>query len=675
MNSLLIWLMIVPTFVMAQDLQPDVELISDQVSTLQDDDEISEDQFENLTHLLSHPINLNKASAEDLRFPGILTEDQINNILEHRTRFGPFISILELQSLPSLDAEQLRKLLPYIRIRDPSTELNQSLLSRIKNESDTYVLLRYESGFENRKGFSSSTKSEQRFQGGTGKSYFRFRSSKPGDFSFGITSENDAGESLRWSPAQKTYGTDYLSVHAQTLNKGVIQNLIVGDYQAQFGQGLIWGGISGSGKNAETITSMRRCNLGFVPYTSAYESGNLRGLATTIKLKPWLKLSASYSSIFRDATVMPDGDVSSLQYSGLHRNEGELQKRKSLREQVAGAAVQFQRGKFEGAITWQQIDFNRRITPESRIYSRFAFNGRSNTNVGAHAHYTYNNISLFSEVAKTVAGGFAFLAGGQIAITPKLDMCVIQRNYAQDFQPFYSNAVSENTKAQNERGTYWGWKYRFNRRWSYSGYFDLFRFEGLKFRTYSPSQGYEWLMRLNWQPSRSILIYVQARQENKARNIESGELTYRVANATKNNFWFTSEYGIGQKFRFRSRVLMSRYNTSTATSFGFAMAQDAGMQFNRWKVSARYALFDTDDWDTRQYMYEQDVWLSYSLPAYEGKGVRKIVVLEYKLSRTLTFWVRYAQSRYTDRKEIGSGMDQILGDTRNDIKLQVRIRL
>jgi hypothetical protein len=674
MKRIAIWFMLIPWMTWAQDVQPDPEVIADQIALLQDEDDVSEDHFENLTHLLSNPININKASAEDLRFPGILSDEQANAIITHREKYGPFVSILELQSIPTLDAEQLRKLLPFIQVRDPSTEINRSLLSRIRDESDTYILLRYETGLENKKGFSSSTRSDQRFNGGSGKSYFRFRSSKPGDFSFGITAENDPGESFRWDPSRKMYGADYVSFHAQTLNKGAIQNFIIGDYQAQFGQGLVWGGISGSGKNAETITSVRRCNLGYVPYTSAYESGNLRGLAATFKLKPWLKVSVAYSNLHRDATVTAAGEVSSLQLSGLHRNEDELQKRKSLREGVIGAAAQFQRNAFDGGITLQHIGFNRRITPEPRLYSTYAFRGYQNTNLGVYANYTYRNISVFSEAANTLGYGFAVLAGALIAVTPKMDVCIIHRTYAQDYQPFYSNAVSENTKAQNERGTYWGWKYRFNRRWTYSGYVDLFSFDGLKFRTYAPSRGYEWLMRLNWQPTRSILLYLQARQENKARNVESDRPTYRVANSTKNNFWFTAEYGIGQKFRFRTRVLTSQYNSEISTTYGFALAQDLGMQFNRWKISARYALFDTDDWDNRQYLYEQDVWLAYSLPAYDGVGIRKILVLEYKVNRTFTFWLRCAQTRYTDRKEIGSGMDQIFGDTRNDIKLQARIR-
>ncbi len=94
------------------------------------------------------------------------------------------------------------------------------------------------------------------------------RASKPGDFSFGFTLEKDEGEKLQWNPSQKMYGFDYISFHGQLLNKKRIINLLVGDFQGQFGQGLTLG-ISGVGKGGETITSIRRSNIGFVPYTSA----------------------------------------------------------------------------------------------------------------------------------------------------------------------------------------------------------------------------------------------------------------------------------------------------------------------------------------------------------------------------------------------------------------------
>ncbi len=88
----------------------------------------------------------------------------------------------------------------------------------------------------------------------------------------------------------------------------------------------------------------------------------------------------------------------------------------------------------------------------------------------------------------------------------------------------------------------------------------------------------------------------------------------------------------------------------------------------------RYALFDTDNYDNRHYVYENDVWLAYSLPAYYGKGVRKYILLAYTLNKQVSIWLRYAHTRYIDRNMIGAGVDAINGNTKNDIKFETRIK-
>ena len=87
----------------------------------------------------------------------------------------------------------------------------------------------------------------------------------------------------------------------------------------------------------------------------------------------------------------------------------------------------------------------------------------------------------------------------------------------------------------------------------------------------------------------------------------------------------------------------------------------------------RYALFDTDDYDNRQYAYENDVFLAYSMPAYAGIGVRKMIMVEYKLSRHISLWARFANSRYPNEDNIGSGLDAIEGNIKNDVKFQARL--
>ena len=59
--------------------------------------------FENLNYYYDHPLNINQASENDLRELYLLNEIQINDFVQHRNTFGSFLSIYELQSLPSWD--------------------------------------------------------------------------------------------------------------------------------------------------------------------------------------------------------------------------------------------------------------------------------------------------------------------------------------------------------------------------------------------------------------------------------------------------------------------------------------------------------------------------------------------------------------------------------------------
>ena len=135
------------------------------------------------------------------------------------------------------------------------------------------------------------------------------------------------------------------------------------------------------------------------------------------------------------------------------------------------------------------------------------------------------------------------------------------------------------------------------------------------------------------------------------------------------------DYTVHPALRLKTRAQFSTYALAGRHTQGMALLQDALFNLGKLGVTLRYALFDTDDYDNRQYVYENDVWLAYSLPLYEGRGTRRYVVLDYPISRKLTVWVRYAHTRYLDREEIGSGLDAIPGNRRNDVKFQLRFKL
>lgn len=655
----------------------DLEVLADEIFGFQDLDLNYQELYENMALLLANKINLNTASAEELRFLNLLTEQQVQSLLEYRAETGSLLSVYELQAVPGFDIITINKIISFVKVDDG---VSGTLLKRIRSEENNYLIIRYDHILETKAGFKNSETPERKFKGKDGDLYMRFRTSKPGDFSLGFTAEKDAGEQIVWNTSSKQHGFDFMSIHAQVLNKGKLKNLILGDYQTQVGQGLVLGGSFGYGKGSEAVMTVRRSNLGFLPYTSANETGYKRGAAITYELTPSLYLSGFYSNTWRDASVIEDtvenSSVSSFQTTGFHRNENELAVRNKIREQNYGTVLNFRKGAIDAGIIFNSLDYSMPVYRDPQPYNQFTFEGKQLAHASVFLNYTFNNFTFFSETAQTRQAGFGISAGVLGSLTAKLDIALHLRNYQRNFHSPYSNAFSENSTPQNESGIYWGWKYRWNRKFSASGYTDIFRFPWLRYRSYAPSDGHEWLIRFNYQPSKTVLVFIQAREESKNRNGNHAETNvYETFPGTKRNYWINFDYPVSGYIKMKTRAQFSTYQVEHVSSKGMAILQDISVNLGKLSLVGRYAIFDTEDYDNRQYVYERDVWLAYSLPAYAGRGVRNYIVAEYSFTKKFTIWFRYAHTRYTDRNEIGTGADTISGSEKHDFRIQTRIKL
>lgn len=320
--------------------------------------------------------------------------------------------------------------------------------------------------------------------------------------------------------------------------------------------------------------------------------------------------------------------------------------------------------------------FNKPFNLNETLYNQHTFEGKSNNLLGAYFNYTLHQAALFSEVARNTNGGYGLVMGTLASLSKELDLSIIIRKYSADFTSFYSNALAENSTPRNETGIYWGWKYTFNRKINTSGYLDLFSFPWLRYRSYKPSSGNEWLLRFTYQPTRKILCFAQVRTEQKERNISSVNnttTTYQPQPIRKTNYWFAATFDATSFLHIKTRAQYSTSSTTKTFTDGLALVQDIQIRFRKFKVTTRYALFDTDDYDNRQYVYETDVWLAYSLPAYNGIGTRRYIQLEYKINKSITCWIRYAQFQYHKQETISSGLEKIQGNIKSDIKCQLRI--
>ena len=117
-------------------------------------------------------------------------------------------------------------------------------------------------------------------------------------------------------------------------------------------------------------------------------------------------------------------------------------------------------------------------------------------------------------------------------------------------------------------------------------------------------------------------------------------------------------------------------NVDKENSNGFLIYQDVLYRPDDkpFDITLRYALFDTDDYDARIYAYENDVLYAFSIPGYYYNGSRFYILLKWEILDNLDFWLRFSQTFFNNQSTIGSGLDEIEGNARSEIKVQLRLK-
>jgi len=645
--------------------------------------------FDALSYLFDHPINLNQATAQDLGQLYLLDDIQINNLLDHIARTGKLLTIYELQSVKGFDVTTIRLIQPFVKVSD-QLENNKLRLDEVLSEGGHELFMRYIRILEEQAGFSSIEDSlleenpNRRFLGSPDRLYSRYRFKYSNRISVGITAEKDAGEEF-FQGTQKR-GFDFYSAHIYLHNVGKVKHLAIGDYQAEFGQGLtFWSGLA-FGKSAD-ILGIKRNARGFKPYTSVEENRFLRGAATTIALGKF-EVSGFYSSKDIDANISEADTVddnrevvvvSSFQNSGFHRTPNELEDRDAIKETIYGTHLAYVTRRLSVGFTAVQTDFGAILNRNLQLYNQYEFNSNQNQNLGLDYNLVLRNFNFFGEVARSKSGGLAYTNGLLISVDPKVDFVVLNRNFQRDYQALNGNAVSESTRDANEKGTYVGIVARPIKRVSISAYYDRFQFPWMRFLVNAPSSGLDYLTQINYVPSKKLSMYLRYRQEVKGRNSrEDATDLITVEDESRQYFRYHIAYKIAEQFELKSRVEFSRYQLgSDPEENGFVIYQDFNYRKKGFPVSfsTRYALFDTDSYNARIYAYENDVLYFFSIPALSDRGSRVYIVSHYRVRRGIDVWLKYARTAFANRDNIGSGLNLIDGNTRSEIRLQVRFKI
>jgi hypothetical protein len=646
--------------------------------------------FEQLSVYLDFPLNLNTASVDDLYGLGLLTNDQILRFLDYRKEYGQLFSIYELAVIDGWDQATAELILPFVKVSLDETR-EKITLQRLRDYGKNELVVRWQRILEDQAGYAPISQDEladspnSRYLGSPDKLFARYRYRYGDRISFGMTAEKDNGE--EFFRGSQPSGFDFYSGHIYLKDFGVVQQLAIGDYQAQFGQGLtFWSGLGFNRKSSFTV-STAQAGRGITPYTSINENLFLRGGAITLKQGKF-DFTAFYSGKNIDGNltefepldstdiIEPEVLITSFQESGFHRTANEIADKDAIFQEHYGGHLRYKATNFQVGVTAAHMKLDGQINRNTDFYSQFRFNGRENTTVGADYLLRVRNFLFFGETAHSANGGIATMNGVNIEMNPRLLVNITQRYYEQDFQGVASVGFGEGTLVENESGIYFGIEFRPFKRWKVNAYIDQFKFPWLRFQTDAPSSGYDFFGQLEYQASGRTNIYLRyrdrLRQVNTRADVEGAD--FLVDNPRK-NLRLNFSHSATRQIRLRSRIELTEYGRGNEpTSRGFMAYQDVIWDVKKLplRIAARYALFDTDNFDSRIYAFENDVLYFFSIPAYAGRGTRAYILVKYEVGRNLDVWLRWAQTYYTDRQIVGSGLEEIQGNTRSEVKFQVR---
>lgn len=575
--------------------------------------------IEHFEYLSASPLKINYADRNDFEKLIVLTNFQIESLIEYRKSSGNILSAAELSLVNGFDETLVCMLLPYL---DFTTDLsgessvfgggeykkfrhNLLLKSYIERGADNeigepvYMQLRYKCLYKNR-------------------------------YQLGILLENDAGEKIIGSSGIP-FG-DFISLHMAAKDisfKGwKIRNLVIGDYSARFGQGLVmWNSFNMQGNSS--VGGLFKSADAISPYTSSTEYGYLRGFAATIS-KPIgrrvdcidLSLFWSYNGV--DATVK-NGKYTSLSANGLHNTESLLKRKMAIREMVWGASLRMQSHRVSFGINWVSYGFDTYNGIKILDYNRFQQYYGVHGNISADFYWLVRNYRVFGEVAMDYGGNIAILAGF-IGRNGEWDLGGIARYYSKGYIAPHSGGYSSSGGCYNQTGISLS-----AARYLRGGVQLSMGLDG----TYYPWYRYN-------IPSDTYQVKGWAKLEFASDNSSWGVKLYNnfTSNRSVNKVGVKGNYGTNLFCKWLQ--VKGRGELAYCTSLSGYLAADVVAKACREKLRFyfRVAYYNCKDWLGRLYIYENDLPMSFSSKLMYGEGFNGYIMAQYKNSKFGTLYLK-----------------------------------
>ncbi len=643
---------------------------------------------ERLQILLENPVPINYASEEELSVlveVGLITYEQLREIIRYREAYGPFDGPAALQAVPSLTPEDIQRITPFIswNIKPGRLKTLGNLLWDMKHVMA--VTARRRTELEK---YYTTPDPQLRFLGDPWKLQIRYRGYHD-LLSWGFTLEKDPGEPLFAFPNKPTWyapwkGFDFSSAYVDFSPANVkkslfkLSRILLGDYNVRWGQGLIvWTDFSW--RKSSRVSAFMKEGEGFRPYTSVVEYRMMRGIAAEIKLWRFL-IQGFYSRVRLSAASVLNTDTAETLITriniGYHRNWKELRYRKSLPVQTTGLRLAFTSSRGNLSVYGVLTELQKPLSVYySRLYNLFYLTGKRFSNIGlSWSLFPIGKIRLAGEAALNLERNVWSIVSG-LRITPyrRFQIGFLYRYYDPAYMAFHAQPFAEYYRGQNEEGVYICAEYNPKRGLFFSGYLDIYRHPWFRWGRDIPSHGVDWLVRTGYRFTRHSSIYIQWRHERYLRTAFTDLPLDTAQNIMYGYFRMHFDITTLNLVRLQTRFQLSYQGVEESIyELGYMGYIQVGVSVRRHvKVIARIVHFYTPSWDTRIYAFEPDLLYTYPVVVHYGLGVRYVLLVNLYAGKNARLKFKIARTEWFDRKSVGAGLNNVPVPYRTEIALQV----
>lgn len=617
--------------------------------------------YDQLDFFMQNRLEINSISNAQIQNLEFLDQPQKELLIDFLKENRPIQSMLELQVIEGFDHQTIKLLSQKFFVKKPPDW--KRTLKQINNPDLSFAAIRLQALRQSKKGFKIPEHLGG-FSGAQTASRLRALHRKYGHYSLGLLMDRDMGEGQNTSFLNHIDPYQFLSAHAFVEGGKRIKKLCIGDFAIQYGEGLVFSPGFRMGKGAETIYSIKNPELGLRPFSSAFENGGMRGIATTIGINPF-DLTVFLSRKGRHATIhrtSSDGNFFTSFYdAGLFRNTREKQKKRSVEELSFGGVLSF-RSKRENLklnLEWKETRYD---IPIRKRFSNSAFNfySREISLFGLSGSYSKNGLLVFAEAALSNHHATGVLIGSIININKHFDAGILARRLGSKFFNPSSGTFSELSTAQNENGVYVSLKWKPNHVWSVEGFSDIYSFPSLRHRSLGAGSGSEKLLHFKFRPNRDLQVRLVLRAETvKNETLEKDIEKFRSMGSIHKK--------LDERLKYGGRIYFNR-QSSLETNRGYGLSQELTYTLKLFSVTGFVGFFDTEDHQTRIFFFEKNVFWEYAIPAYSGTGSRYLILIKFRLLKKASFWIRLAHTHLSRRNSIGNGMDTINGNQVTELK-------